>query len=216
MLALPLEADRIAFGVLLAWQFAGAEAVAACALEAKPVASDLVGYRERGSRCEGLFVRKVAAGDRLAILASTSTTLVMSWMRLTVRHLPVRVAGKPNSATIELQAVSLRPDQYYQMDTRAVGADGAYRWPTEVLQQPEVRLEPSELAVLACEESVPAGASENLPVSVVGSRAEAPDPSPRPARTPVARHPRDVPDRGAQRWSLDPRIRLRAIAGRPL
>jgi len=88
-------------------------------------------YRQRGDRCEGIYVRGVAASPlRLRSLtrsfadfnAGTGKPLQIHWS-------PVI---QPDPA-LRLRAESLRRRLYYRMDTVQALGQGQYRWPSDLL-----------------------------------------------------------------------------------
>jgi hypothetical protein len=87
-------------------------------------------YVDRGDRCEGVYVRLVG-----------STTLTM--LSFTARFgafdpkagqpLPINWVPPPNTADVQLRALTTRQHLYYRMDTRVRAGETRYRWPTDVL-----------------------------------------------------------------------------------
>jgi hypothetical protein len=115
---------------------------------------DAQGYRERGDRCEGRYLRNVTSTTVWPVSltevfepfdASRDKALQVSW--------PAVDAGIKEVA---LRAESVKRRVYYRMDTRRPAADRKFSWPTQVLWALEMTS--GDLGVLA---------STSLPVASV-------------------------------------------------
>jgi len=88
------------------------------------------GYRLRGDRCEGIYVKQV--GGTVLTLAS----LTESFEDYAVTHgsAPLTLEWTaPDSGMVVLRAQGIKRDLYYRMDATRPAATGAYRWPSDVL-----------------------------------------------------------------------------------
>jgi len=99
------------------------------------------GYRLRGDRCEGIYVRKVAL-DQLSVVSLTESfedfdnkgqPLIIEW-------------ASPGNAEVRIRARALRHRLFYQMDT-ARPSDRPYSWPTDLLSTKNLRRD--ELGIVA-------------------------------------------------------------------
>ena len=130
----------------LAWPAHVAGQAAGCSLTVDVNAASEVAYRSRGERCEGVYIRRVAGSAQLQLRGFHVVPPRYEIARDDA--LTVTVAGMadpPPNGT--LLARSVRARQYYQMDTREL-VDGTFLWETDVLRHRDVRLAPSDLAVL--------------------------------------------------------------------
>lgn len=132
---------------LLIWlTFTGAVQATHCDPDL-PVRSDHPqAYRDRGSRCEGIFVKDVAGTSSLVVLAvserplphGTATSKILGpddKLRIEWAH------SERQSATLAIRAVSLKRRIYYRMDRRQNAAISYYDWPTDVLHSVSLNLE---------------------------------------------------------------------------
>ena len=115
---------------------------------------DAQGYRERGDRCEGRYLRNVTSTTLWPVSltevfepfdASRDRALQISW--------PVVDAGIKD---VSLRAESVKRRVYYRMDTHRPAADRKFSWPTQVLWALEMTS--ADLGILA---------STSLPVASV-------------------------------------------------
>ncbi|PWL16308.1 hypothetical protein DKP76_18250 [Falsochrobactrum shanghaiense] len=113
-----------------------------CNPDIKPVAADELAYRDRGDRCEGLFVQKVSAtGLRVAAFHKSAATFDENALALNIN-----VSG--HSGNKQLSVTSLRPNQYYRMD--ASFEQDNFSLPLELLRHPQIDIKPQELATIIC------------------------------------------------------------------
>lgn len=129
-------------------------------------------YRQRGDRCEGLYAQQVSA-LRLDIRSfvrsfaafdpDKDAELTLAWQ------------APPGAVQdVRLRAFSLKPRQYFRMDTAVPAARGFYRWPSDVLAA--VPLGRDDLGILAWLE-MPGPADKNRAVYLplrAGAPAAAP------------------------------------------
>ena len=89
--------------------------------------SDAYGYRARGDRCEGIYIKDLSASLRVVSFTREFDTFTG---QDSVLHL--EWAGGSNGE-VHLRANSLRPRLYYEMDSvQPAGASG-YNWETSLL-----------------------------------------------------------------------------------
>lgn len=86
------------------------------------------GYRERGDRCEGLYVSE-AAGTTLQVASLTQS---FEHYDLSVRDLQVTWRS-PRNMKVYLRANGLQPKLYYRMDTVQSPGKTSYTWPAAIL-----------------------------------------------------------------------------------
>ena len=88
------------------------------------------GYRQRGDRCEGIYVQQVAG----APLTIASWTQSFSDYDLASRQpLILQWEQASGAATVHLRAYSLRRRLYYRMDAIASARAGSFTWPSDIL-----------------------------------------------------------------------------------
>jgi hypothetical protein len=115
-----------------------------CDPELQPRKGDL-GYRPRGDRCEGLYIKDVGfGGTTLAIVSLTSRFEEYDPLSDDNLHLEW---FSPDTAKLRIQVRGIQPKLYFGMDSDQPGRVGAYRWPTSLLAQLNI-LQP-DIGVLA-------------------------------------------------------------------
>lgn len=96
---------------------------------------DKNGYRQRGDRCEGVYIQGVSSPAlRVVSLVQSfedfdpaaSTELVVEW-------------DSPANVPVHLRANALRPHLYYRFDAVRSGGATSYRWPTAMLRSLELK-----------------------------------------------------------------------------
>jgi len=90
--------------------------------------SDPNGYRLRGDRCEGIYIREVGGTTVVASL----TEYVEDFNPEASRSLRVEWTA-PGNGNVRLRAYSLRHRLYYQMDSLRPAGNSSYDWPTDLL-----------------------------------------------------------------------------------
>ena len=90
-------------------------------------ANDAYAYRNRGDRCEGLYIQGVA-GTALRLVSLTE--LVEDFDPAFSKDAVIEWAVSPPSV-VHLRAQGLRRRMYYRMDTDRQASDTSYRWPLE-------------------------------------------------------------------------------------
>lgn len=104
--------------------------------------ADPNGYRLRGDRCEGVYIKQVAG-----------TTVVASLIEYVENFNPT--AGQslrvewtaPGNSSVRLRAYSLRHRLFYQMDTQPPAGSSSYTWPTNLLAS--LNLTKGDLGIVA-------------------------------------------------------------------
>jgi hypothetical protein len=105
--------------------------------------SDSYGYRLRGDRCEGIYIREVG-GTTLQIVSLTA--LVEDFNPATNKDLLVQWVA-PGNGSIRLRAYGLRHKLHYRMDSLRPGGSTSYSWSTNLLAS--LNLKKHELGLVA-------------------------------------------------------------------
>jgi len=113
-----------------------------CNPDIKPASFDELAYKERGDRCEGLFVQKVSATG-LRVVAFHKNPA-----HFDDNALALNVSVNAQTQNKEMLVTSLRPNQYYRLDA-AFNQDN-YSMPLELLRHPQINIKPHELAAVIC------------------------------------------------------------------
>jgi hypothetical protein len=96
----------------------------------KPLENDPSGYRLRGDRCEGTYVKEVAAAGTLQVVSFTESFAeydLTSGKDLLIEWTP------RGENQIRLRTYSLRRKLYYRMDTVRPPGSSSYAWPSGML-----------------------------------------------------------------------------------
>lgn len=135
---------------------------------AKPV-DDPLAYGQRGDRCEGIYLQKVAGTGGFSVVAFVAGGQV-----------PDIVAGKPVElqwqsgldTPVFLRAVSLRRNFYYRMDSQRAAKTTQFKWPTDVLNQ--LKLKIGEVGIVAWKENRMGDKDQDvyLPIQLGGATTE--------------------------------------------
>ena len=107
-------------------------------------ANDPSGYRLRGDRCEGIYIREVAGSS--AVLLVSLTRSALDYDLKSGKDLAIDWHSPSNQGPIRLRGVGLRQRLYYQMDTVCPVGATSYTWKTGVLAN--LNLKPDELGLL--------------------------------------------------------------------
>jgi len=107
------------------------------------VDDDPQGYRMRGSRCEGIYVRLVA-GDELRL--ASLTRWVADVDPAHVGTLPLRWSPAPGDGNLRLRAQGLARRNHYRMDSTRSMRSGVYEWPMDLLAARGLR--PADLGLV--------------------------------------------------------------------
>jgi hypothetical protein len=152
---------------------AGEGRTSKCLRNERGVADAELSYGPRGDRCEGVFVAPVSGAVGMVLVGFQLEPPAFDLDR--DPDVPLRVAGEPFGRDLSLQVRSVVWRVYYQMDTSAMGPRGVYRWSTEVIRRPQLRLGPDQIAALACTERCrDSSTTEFYPVQVGAGTNEAP------------------------------------------
>jgi hypothetical protein len=104
--------------------------------------ADPYGYRLRGDRCEGEYIRAVA-GTRLRVVSFTES--VEDFNAADGRPLVIEWSA-PENAIVHVRAHALRHRLYYQMDTIRQPGERVYSWPPNLLST--FQLKRTELGIV--------------------------------------------------------------------
>lgn len=93
-------------------------------------ANDPLGYRLRGDRCEGRFIKEVGNTTlSLRSLVESVSPLDGSGARTLHADWPVL----PGAVDVALRVQGVKRRLYYRMDTRRPASSGGYAWPADLL-----------------------------------------------------------------------------------
>jgi hypothetical protein len=128
--------------ILIALAAAGPAAAADCAQGVEPISDpEVLGYQDRGDRCEGLYVQPVATtGLRIVGFHSGQNDISGDTIGTYVH---ARSDGRKS-----LTVISTRKRQYYRMDTTFKGASFFYS--LELTRHHELKISPGELVARVC------------------------------------------------------------------
>jgi hypothetical protein len=103
------------------------------------------GYRLRGDRCEGIYIREVAGSS--AVLLVSLTRSALDYDLKSGKDLALDWQTPSSQQPIRLRGMGLRQRLYYQMDAVRPAGTTSYTWNTGVLAN--LNLKPEELGLLA-------------------------------------------------------------------
>lgn len=106
-----------------------------CDPQLKQTSEDPNGYRSRGDRCEGIYIREVGS---TTLLVASLTESVEDFALATGKPLLIEWTA-PEGAEVRVRARALRHRLYYQMDTVRPPGSGSYIWPTALLSKFNLR-----------------------------------------------------------------------------
>jgi len=135
--------------LLVGLRASGGERPPDCLGTERGVAQAELAYRARGDRCEGLFVAPVSGSIGMVLVGFYDEPPAFDLDR--DPEVLVRVDPAPGRS-LSLRVRSLVWRVYYQMDTSAFDPQGVYRWSTQMIRQPQLRLGPEQVAAVACTE----------------------------------------------------------------
>lgn len=116
-----------------------------CAQGITPVQSpQAVAYKERGDRCEGLYVQRVLGTGLKIVGFHRAPPRFSSDNRFAYVSTEAQYAAEEKRLTL----VSTRRRQYYRLDTIFTGAH--FRYPLDLSRHPELHLVAEELAARLC------------------------------------------------------------------
>lgn len=120
------------------------EATNPCDPSLKQRMDDPHGYRVRGDRCEGTYVRDVSGSGILQVAGFIAAFVAFDSEG--GQHLSAEWT-RVGEAPVHLRASSLRHRLYYRMDTIRPAGSSSYLWPADMLST--FALKPEELGVVA-------------------------------------------------------------------
>jgi hypothetical protein len=90
----------------------------------------MLGYRDRGGRCEGIYIKEVGS---TALLVASFTESFENYQVQSGQPLQVEWDNPPDAGPVRLRAQSLRRRLYYRMDSEQPAGSASFRWPSDVL-----------------------------------------------------------------------------------
>jgi hypothetical protein len=101
------------------------------------------GYRERGDRCEGIYIKEV--GSTTLQVASFTESFV-PYDLSSGKPLIIQWDDPPNNNGVSLRAQGLRRKLYYQMDKIMSAGKTSYNWPINFLSS--LNIDKSEIGIV--------------------------------------------------------------------
>src|SRR5258706_2290129 len=101
------------------------------------------GYKERGDRCEGIYIKEV--GSTTLQVASFTESFIQYDLN-SGKPLIIQWDGPPNNSSVSLRAQGLRRKLYYQMDKLMPAGKIFYNWPVNFLSS--LNIGKSEIGIL--------------------------------------------------------------------
>lgn len=101
------------------------------------------GYKERGDRCEGIYIKEV--GSTTLQVASFTESFVRYDLN-SGKPLIIQWDTLPNNSSVSLRAQGLRRKLYYQMDKLMQAGKTFYSWPTNFLSS--LNISKSEIGII--------------------------------------------------------------------
>ncbi len=123
-----------------------------CQLPAGAAEASALAYQDRGNRCEGIYRQKVSGRVNLRIVGYHANRVKIDnssdeWV------IQMQAHAEQATQLPLLQVVSLRANDYFQMDTTQLNEDGIFRWQTDLLSGLDYPPQARDLAALACSPS---------------------------------------------------------------
>ena len=100
------------------------------------------GYKERGDRCEGIYIKEVGS---TTLQVSSFTESFMQYDLNSGKTLIIQWDAPPNNSSVSLRAQGLRRKLYYQMDKIMPAGKTFYNWPVNFLSS--LNITKSEIGV---------------------------------------------------------------------
>ncbi len=100
-----------------------------CEPDLNRTGDDPYGYRLRGDRCEGIYIRDVAS---TTLVVASLTESFENFNPASGRNLVMEWSA-PGNADVHLRAGALRRKFYYRMDTIRPAGSTSYTWPPSLL-----------------------------------------------------------------------------------
>jgi hypothetical protein len=117
-------------GSLLLACLGSAPAIAADCDPSLPQVNTPLGYRDRGDRCEGVYIKEVSS---TALTVASFTEVFEPYDLKSSEPLHVEWDRPPGKSNIHLRAQSLRRRLYYRMDAVEPPEKTPFNWPLNVL-----------------------------------------------------------------------------------
>jgi hypothetical protein len=131
-----------------------------CPPGVQPASDGPLSYQPRGDRCEGLFAQRVSTtGLRIAAFHQHPARYDETYTALDIYS---GEAASPKTLTV----TSLRPRQFYRMDTIFDGDN--YSLPLDLVTHPEVDVSPSDFAAVVCSENCRSSVPTLIPAAFDG------------------------------------------------
>jgi hypothetical protein len=89
-----------------------------------------LGYRMRGDRCEGIYIKEVSSAT---LLVASFTEVSGNFDLVSGKPLPFEWNTMPCNNPIRLRAIGLKRRLYYRMDTVRPPDSLSYSWPSNIL-----------------------------------------------------------------------------------
>ena len=121
-------------------------------------------YRNRGDRCEGMYVRPVSGGTVRVVGFHAGKFSQRSLADLD--HLNIGTHGSQSASDVAIILNFTRFNTYYAMDTQLPGSSRLYSWPTTLIARAIDKPTASELGILACTENCQSDARALIPVAL--------------------------------------------------
>jgi hypothetical protein len=118
----------------------------ACLLRSSTNVPNDIGYRQRGTRCEGVFSVPVSGEISISVIGFHSGEPTYAGSG----EVPLAVKGSPRPSDLALRVLARDPQVLFQMDTDAFDGGGIYRWDTAIVRDNRVNLGPDQIAAIAC------------------------------------------------------------------
>jgi hypothetical protein len=89
-----------------------------------------LGYRNRGDRCEGLYINQVSS---TTLMIASFTESFEDYSIASGRALQVEWDRPPGNSTIQLRAQSIKRKLYFRMDVVEPSANTSFSWSSDIL-----------------------------------------------------------------------------------
>jgi hypothetical protein len=89
-----------------------------------------LGYRARGDRCEGIYVKQVGS---TTLLVASFTEFFDPYDAKSGKSLEIEWGSLINKTGVQIRAQGVRQKLYYRMDSFRPAATTSYTWPTDIL-----------------------------------------------------------------------------------
>jgi hypothetical protein len=103
-----------------------------------------LGYRDRGDRCEGIYVEQVGS---TTLLVASLTESFEEYKTGSGKALDIEWDKPPADGNVRVRAQALKRRLYYRMDTAQPSGRTSYHWPTDILAS--LKILKNDLGVVA-------------------------------------------------------------------